>query len=119
MSPEDIDIIFDYPIHRVTDMLADAQPISGASAELNSKRGNDVKKDKTDAKYVRLLSFVINWDEIDTNPVHHPHPTVADAVEYFKTEKGFSDPSIRRWVKDHDELYIQNGMLIEKDHDGE
>jgi len=115
MSPDDIDIIFDYPIHRVTDELADAKPISGADADLNSLRGNNAKKDKAEAKYTRLLSFVINWSEIDTKPVKTPYPTVEEAVKYFSTEKGFSDPSIRRWVKDHDELFIRGGMLIEKD----
>lgn len=112
MTPEDIDIIFDYPVHRVTTELKDAKPMSGMDKTTNSIRGNNVKKNKKEHKYERLCAFVENWDQIDTNPVHTKNPTIADAVEYFKSDKGFSKNTIRNWIDEYDELEIQNGSLV-------
>lgn len=118
-SPEDIDVIFKYPIHEVTEELKEAKPMSGAGVEMNSKRGNDAKKDKRNEKYIQLVGFVQNWDEIDTNPVHYPNPTIGDAIEYFKHIGGFSDRSIRRWIKDDEEqrLSMSKGHLILNDNE--
>lgn len=118
-TPDDIDVIFDYPIHKVTFDLADAKPMSGMDSRTNAKRSLAKRKENKNKKYLRLLGFVENWDQIDTNPVHLPHPTIADAVEYFKSDKGFSDPTIRRWVRDYDELDLKDGMLILVEPEGE
>ena len=111
-TPEDIDVIFDHPVHRITTDLKEAKPMSGADSSTNSKRGNDAKKDKKRERYERLLAFVENWDEIDTSAVHLPYPTLLDAVDYFKSDKGFSKDSIRRWVDEYDELKLEDGRLI-------
>jgi hypothetical protein len=112
-SPEDIDVIFSHPIHRITEELKDAEPMYGAGSSTNSARGNYEKKKKSEDKFLRLLSFVENWDEIDTSSVHHSNPSIMDAVEYFKSDKGFSKNTIRNWAKEHpDELVIDAGMLI-------
>ena len=112
MTPEDIDIIFDYPVHRVTTELKGAMPMSGMDKAINSKRGNDVKRNKKEKKYERLCSFVENWDQIDTNPVHTKYPTITDAVEYFKSDKGFSRNTIRNWIDEYEDLELQNGSLV-------
>lgn len=114
-TPDDIDVIFDYPIHKVTTDLADAQPMSGVDKATNSKRGNKVKKNIKEKKYERLCSFIENWDEIDTKEKHTENPTLAEAVEYFKSDKGFSKNTIRNWVEEHDELELINGVLFLKE----
>lgn len=114
-TPDDIDVIFDYPIHKVTTDLADAQPMSGVDKATNSKRGNKVKKNIKEKKYERLCSFIENWDEIDIKEKHTENPTLAEAVEYFKSDKGFSKNTIRNWVEEHDELELINGVLFLKE----
>lgn len=111
-TPEDIDVIFQYPVHRVTMDLKEAMPMSGMDRSTNSRRGNAAKKSKKEKKYERLCAFVENWDEIDTKPNHTKYPTLADAVEYFKSDKGFSRDSIRRWIDEFDELEFNDGCLI-------
>lgn len=111
-TPDDIDVIFDYPVHRVTTDLADAEPMSGMDKRTNSKRGNKVKKNNKEKKYERLCAFVENWEEIDTKEKKTLHPTIAEAAKYFEHDKGFSRDSIKRWVEEFDELVIQNGVLI-------
>ena len=120
-TPEDVDVIFDHPVHRITTDLKEAKPMSGADSSTNSRRGNDVKKDKKREKYDRLLSFVENWGEIDTSAVHLPYPTVTDAVEYFKHDKGFSKTSIMRWIEEYEELELEDGrlMIVETKENGE
>lgn len=111
-TPDDIDVIFDYPVHKITTDLAAAQPMSGMDRATNSKRGNAVKKSNKEKKYERLCAFVENWDEIDTNSVHLPYPTIADAVEYFKSDKGFSRNTIKNWLDEYDELELREGRLV-------
>lgn len=114
-TPDDIDVIFDYPVHRVTRELEDAQPMSGMDRTTNSKRGNRAKADKKEKKYERLIQFVENWDEIDTSITHSKWPTVMDAVEYFKSDRGFSRDSIKRWISEHDDAEVQNGVIVLKE----
>lgn len=110
-SPEDIDVIFTHPVHHITEDLKDAKPMSGQDSSTNSKRGNDAKTDKAEEKYGRLVYLVQNWDEIDSSPSHLPGPTVEQAVKYFN-EKGYSARSIRRWIDEHDDLEIKNGIIV-------
>lgn len=114
-TPEDIDVIFDHPVHRITTELKGAGPMYGADASRNAKRGNATKKNNKRKKYDRLLTFVENWDEIDTSAVHMPYPTIADAVKYFKTDQGYSKDTIRRWIEEYDELELKDGKLLLKD----
>lgn len=113
-SPDDIDVVFDHPVHHITEDLKDAQPMSGMGADVNSQRGNAVKGDKAEKRYTRLKGFVQNWDEIDTSITHNKYPTIQDAVEYFKNDQGFSERTIRRAIEKHDDLMIQNGVILPK-----
>jgi RecA-family ATPase len=113
-SPDDIDVVFDYPVHHITEDLKEAQPMSGMGADVNSQRGNAVKGDKAEKRYTRLVGFVQNWDEIDTSISHNKYPTIQDAVEYFKNDQGFSERTIRRAIEKHDDLMIQNGVILPK-----
>lgn len=113
-SPEDIDVVFDHPVHHITEDLKEAQPMSGMGADVNSQRGNAVKGDKAEKRYTRLKGFVQNWDEIDTSITHNKYPTIQDAVEYFKNDQGFSERTIRRAIEKHDDLMIQNGVILPK-----
>lgn len=116
-SPEDIDVIFSHPVHRITDELKDAEPMYGAGSSTNSTRGNYEKKNKSEARLTRLLGFIENWDEIDTASVHHPQPTISEAVEYFKSDKGFSASNIKRWAREYpDKLIIDKGSLFQADN---
>lgn len=116
-SPEDIDVIFDYPIHKITEDLKDAEPMFGAGASANSKRGNATKKTNKEKKYQRLCSFVENWDEIDTKSLHEPYPSIADAVEYFKNDRGFSRNTIKNWLEEYDDIKLIEGKLILNNED--
>jgi RecA-family ATPase len=118
-TPEPVDVIFHYPLHEITDDLKDAKPMSGQDSVTNSKRGNDVKSGKMHEKYDRLLAFVENWDEIDTKQPKTPHPTIAEAVEYFKTDSGYSERSIRRWIENNEDAFIQGGLIILNDQEVE
>lgn len=113
-SPDDIDVVFDHPVHHITEDLKEAQPMSGMGADVNSQRGNAVKGDKAEKRYTRLMGFVQNWDEIDTSITHNKYPTIQDAVEYFKNDQGFSERTIRRAIEKHDDLMIQNGVILPK-----
>lgn len=113
-SPDDIDVVFDHPVHHITEDLKEAQPMSGMGADVNSQRGNAVKGDKAEKRYTRLVGFVQNWDEIDTSISHNKYPTIQDAVEYFKNDQGFSERTIRRAIEKHDDLMIQNGLILPK-----
>ncbi len=113
-SPEDIDVIFDYPIHHVTLDLKDAKPISGQDSSTNSRRGNDVKTDKAEAKYQRFCSFVENWSEICPDDSKTPYPKITDAEEYFKSDKGFSYSTMKRWIREHEDFELINGVIFPK-----
>lgn len=116
-SPEDIDVIFEYPVHKITEDLKDAEPMHGAGAGANSRRGNATKKNNKEKKYQRLVEFVINWDEIDTHIAHHPNPSIADAVEYFKSDKGYSRNTIKNWIEEFSDLELKEGRLIYVDNE--
>lgn len=113
-SPDDIDVIFDHPVHHITEDLKEAQPMSGMGADINSQRGNAVKGDKAEKRYTRLMGFVQNWDEIDTSISHNKYPTIQDAVNYFKHDQGFSERTIRRAIEKHDDFAIQGGVILPK-----
>ena len=116
-SPDDIDVIFDHPIHHITEDLKEALPMSGMGVDVNSQRGNAVKGDKAEKRYTRLKGFVQNWDEIDTSISHNKYPTIQDAVEYFKNDQGFSERTIRRAIEKHDDFEIRGGMILPKQND--
>ena len=99
--------------------LQDAKPISGMDKNINSQRGNAAKKSIKEKKYERLCAFVENWDEIDTKKNHTLYPTIAEAVEYFKSDKGFSRDSIKRWVEEFDELEIRDSALVLVDNESQ
>lgn len=111
-TPDDIDVIFDYPVHHVTEDLKDAKPMSGSGADVNSRRGNAAKKEKMEKRYERIRFLVENWSEIDTKLNKTSNPTVKEAAEYFKSDKGFSEISIRRQIEEHEEYQIVNGVII-------
>lgn len=111
MAPDDIDVIFDFPVHRITTELKDAKPMGGSDSTLNSQRGNATKAGKKAIKFDRVLSLVENWSEIDTKEKKTPYPSLREAAEYFKTDKGFSEASIRRWVDESEELQIVGGCI--------
>ena len=110
-TPDSIDVIFDFPVHRITNDLKEAKPMGGSDSSTNSKRGNAAKSDKAEEKYERLQAFVDNWDDIKPEGSRAIYPTMNDAVKYFETEKGFSAASLRRWIDAHDDLQIINGMI--------
>lgn len=114
-SPEDIDVIWSHPVHHITQDLKGAKPISGMGAATNSQRGNAVKGEKKLEKYDRFCAFVENWDEIDTKKPHIPYPTLEEAVEYFKSDKGYSLSTIKRWLQEFDDIQIVDGRLVPAD----
>lgn len=111
-TPDDIDVIFEYPVHRITDELSAAMPLHGMDAGTNSQRGNAVKKDKVEQRYERIVNLVLNWESIDTKEMPTRYPTVGDIVEYFKNDRGFSRNAVRSQIESHDDLQIQNGVVI-------
>ena len=113
-TPDDIDVIFEYPVHHITTELAAAMPLHGMTAEVNSQRGNAVKSDKAEKRYQRLYELVINWQNIDTKKPPTPYPTVKEVVEYFKSDSGFSDQTIRNQIDKHNDFVIYKSMIMPK-----
>ena len=109
-TPDDIDVIFDYPVHHITDELKNAKPMSGQDSQTYSLRGVNAREENKKVRQDRLYEFVDNFPEIDE--MHRPVPTLADAVEYFKSDKGFSRDSIKRYVKEMDTLTFKSGFII-------
>jgi hypothetical protein len=111
-NQEDIDVIFDYPVHKITDELKEAKPLHGMDAYTNSQRGNTTKSEKAEERYQRIVELVINWEDIDTKIPSMKYPKVAEVVEYFKSDQGFSDQAIRNQIKKHDDLIIRDGSIV-------
>lgn len=113
-TPEDIDIIFKYPTHTITQNLKEANPLYGMDSSTNSQRGNKVKKENATKNYDRLCYFIENWDEIDKGSLAHTqHPSIQDAVKYFSQDKGFSEKNIRRMIQKYDDYIIKNKIIYE------
>ena len=111
-TPEDIDVIFDYPIHHLTEDLKDAKPMNGAGADVNSRRGNTTKKEKAEKRYERIRFVVDNWAEIDTKEVKTSSPKLSELVEYFINDEGFSLNSIKNQIRNHDDYVVKDGYVI-------
>ena len=111
-NQEDIDVIFDYPVHKITDELKEAKPLHGMDAYTNSQRGNTTKSEKAEERYQRIVELVINWEDIDTKIPSMKYPKVAEVVEYFKSDQGFSDQTIRNQIDKHEDLVIRDGRII-------
>lgn len=111
-NQEDIDVIFDYPVHKITDELKEAKPLHGMDAYTNSQRGNTVKNEKAEERYQRIVNLVVNWEDIDTKVPPMKYPKVSEVVEYFKSDQGFSDNTIRNQIDKHDDLVIRDGWII-------
>lgn len=111
-SPDDIDVIFDYPIHHITDELKEAMPLHGMDANTNSQRGNSVKSDKAEERYQRIYELVINWRDVDTKTTPMPYPKLDEIVEYFKSDKGFSLRTLRNQIEKHEDMVIRDGWVI-------
>ena len=111
-TPEDIDVIFDYPVHHITDELREAMPLHGMDSSVNSQRGNAVKSGKAEERYDRIMNLVLNWKEYDTKVPPMPYPKLAEVAEYFKNDKGFSEHTIRRQVENHEDMVIRDGYII-------
>ena len=118
-SPEDIDLIWSYPVHEVTEDLKEADPLHGMDAATNSKRGNGAKRDKAEERYTRLCEFIDNWEEICTDTVHLKYPSVDDAVEYFKSDRGYTGRNIRNMITNHNDYEIKKGVIYPKEIDNE
>lgn len=111
-NPEDIDVVFDFPLHRITYELQEAKPMSGADPKTNSNRGNRAKQEARDMKYDRLCIFVENWKNNKNNLQHTPNPTIKEAVEHFKADTGYSASAIRKWINED----YSNGKLKYDNH---
>ena len=111
-TPEDIDVIFSYPVHRITDELSGAMPLHGMDASTNSQRGNTVKSRKAEEKYERIVNFILNWKSIRPEDSKARYPRVRDVVEYFKNDKGFAERTVRKKIEDHDDFIIEDGKII-------
>lgn len=113
-SPNSTDVIFDYPLHKITHDLEEAEPMNGADAETKRKRSVNTRKDQKSNRVNRLLSFIENWDEIRTG-TDHKTPKIEDAIVYFESDRGFSITNIRKWASEEDaEFVIENGYLYLK-----
>lgn len=111
-TPEDIDVVFDYPVHRITDDLKAAKPLHGMTAEVNSQRGNATKKNNVDKRHQRIIDLVGNWLEIDTKEIKTQYPTITEIVEYFKSDEGFSRNTIKKHIEDYDDLEIVDKKYV-------
>ena len=98
------DVIFHWPLHMLTNDLKDAQPKNGADSKTNGQRGNQIKKQKKADKIEALEDWVCSMMDLNGKD-----PTVS---EFLNTHPGYSDGSLRRWIKDGETaVTINDGVM--------
>lgn len=112
-TPNPREVIFDYPVHRITHELSDAGEMYGADKSTNGTRGNKKKKEQKSERIERLETFVENFMEENRR-----NPTLEDAETYFQGVKGFSSVNIKKWCQSADtELHIIKNRICTSDQD--
>lgn len=101
------DLWFDYPIHYVDE--------SGEGKKIKEKMKELEKENKVKNRLDRLIYFV----ESETS-FSGQAPSIDNAVEYFKSDRGFSKSSIKKLIKEYpNEIIEKNNLLFIPDDDNE
>lgn len=114
MTPEPTDVIFEYPLHKITHDLEGAEPMTGADSDTKRKRGRATQSNRKAERIDRLLALIENWPEVRRDD-QHMYLKIDDAVEYFESDKGYSKQNIKKWASEEDaEFEIRGGYLYLK-----
>lgn len=104
MSPRPNEVLFDYPLHKITDQLGNAGEMYGADARTRRERGQRSIQDRKKQDIKKLHDFVV---EADRSGFQAYTPKML--AEAFSK----SDKTIERWVDEKDSgLYIKNGFVF-------
>ena len=110
-----LETVFEYPMHHQAEGLEAAGEKYGASADIKRERGHRTQTDQKNERIDRLIEFIINWPDIRQGN-DHMTPKISDALNYFDGMKGFSETSIKNWVRSEDAGFrIENGYLYVND----
>lgn len=114
-TPEDIDVIFTYPVHRITDDLREAMPLHGMDASTNAKRGGQTTTQQAEERYQKIVNFVNNWEEYKPEESTNINPTIGDVKAHFNGEYGFKDEdTIKKQIMGHDDFVLQKDIIFPK-----
>lgn len=108
---EPLEIVFNYPAHYVVRGLEKARSaMSGRSRHEMQQAGREVQADRKERRITRLIEYIESQKSFaGTNP------TLDEAVEYFKGEKGFSKANIKTWIQTDERIAMKNGILFYAD----
>lgn len=106
-----VNIYFNYPVHEVDEsgMLAMAAEEGDLTTirEDGRKKGNEVKKNTVRSRKAQLPDA---FDAVNVNG----KASLEDMASYFST----TVKTIRNYLKDSEEFYIENSLVIPKPNDG-
>ena len=107
-----MEIVFNYPAHYIVHGLENARSAGSARSKYEKRQaGRDQQTERKEKRIDRLIDYINNQVSLEGT-----NPTIGEAANYFKGEKGFSEPNIKKWVASTDGLSIKNGMLFYKDN---
>lgn len=116
MSPEPTEIAFIFPLHYPVSGMEEARGAAGMVRTRKEKQeaGHDTMRKQKDTRIELLMSYIAN--EQDENGVG---PTIEEAVNYFEGQRGFSNSSIRAWLKTTPEIGLKAGVLYYREPENE
>lgn len=106
---EPIELVFNYPVHYVVKGLEHARGASGVNRTRKEQQqeGRNTQKKRMDKKITRVIEYIVT--EVEWG---NPNPSIDEIVDHFKGEKGFSKPTIERWIKETPELTSKKGIVF-------
>ena len=106
LSPHPKEVLFMYPVHKITDQLQYAKEMYGASAQTKRERSQKSIQKRKEQDIQNMRDLVLNAARSGFK--FYTLKGLADALE--KSEK-----TIERWIKDdRSGLYIDNGYVFIK-----
>ena len=109
MTPRSKEVLFEYPVHKITDQLADAGEMYGADAKTRRDRGNKAIQKRKEQNIQELHEWVDNILRSTLKP-----PTLTELKDQFDK----SESTLKRWISDSNSgLYIENGYVLLKQSD--
>jgi len=105
---EPFEIVFNYPVHYIVTGLEHAR----GSAVLRTRHekqqaGRDYQSGRKERRISRLIEFIESQKSFSGQ-----NPSIDEAVEYFKGERGFSEPNIKKWIQTDERITSKNGILF-------
>lgn len=106
-----LEIVFNYPAHYVVKGLEKARSAaSGRTRYEKQQAGREAQADRKERRISRLIEYIESQQSFEG-----ANPSLDEAVEYFKGEKGFSRTNIKTWLQTDERITMKNGILFYSD----